>query len=73
MGDNELLMPRELRELLRVPTFTVYRIGRQDLIPGATVRIGRFMRFRRSVVEEWIRAGGSMKGKDQEPEPAGVA
>lgn len=69
---DDLLLPAEMRTLLRVPSFTVYRIGRENLIPGATVRIGRFMRFRRAVVEEWIRTGGTIRDASDH-EPVGAA
>ena len=67
--DEELMTAKELGQLLIVPPYTAWRIGREDLIPGATVRVGRWIRFRRSVVLEWIARGGS---RQIENEPAGA-
>jgi excisionase family DNA binding protein len=44
----------ELAEYLRLDPQTVYRKFRRGELPG--VRIGRAIRFKRDVVEGWLRA-----------------
>ena len=52
-GDVALLTPGEVAVLLRVPATWVY--AHQQEIPG-WVRLGRYVRFRRSAVEEFLDA-----------------
>lgn len=49
---------QDLADLLQVPLAHAWRIGREQRIPGATVRIGRYLRFRLDVVERWLAEGG---------------
>jgi hypothetical protein len=60
-----------LARRLEIPLYAAWRVGRQGLIPGAVVRVGRYLRFRPDVVEAWIASGGSLSaGHD---DPAGAA
>jgi len=57
---SSLLTAAEIAELLGVPTSWVYQQSRAGRIP--TVRLGRYRRYRREAIEEWvarIEAGSS--------------
>lgn len=49
---GRLLDAREVAELLGVPPGWVYRESRAGRIP--TVRLGRYVRYRRESVERWL-------------------
>lgn len=52
--DDQLLTVDELAEFLQVPKATIYGWRHKgDGPPG--VKIGRYVRFRRGAVEDWIR------------------
>jgi excisionase family DNA binding protein len=51
----EVMTAREVGELIRLPTSTVYDLARRGLLPGH--RVGRAWRFIRGEIEERIRAG----------------
>ena len=51
----EVMTAREVGELIRLPTSTVYDLARRGLLPGH--RIGRAWRFIRGEIEERVRAG----------------
>ena len=51
---DEVLTAEELAAYLKVDVQTVYRKFRAGEIPG--VRIGRAVRFKREVVDSWLRA-----------------
>ena len=54
----DLLTAEEVAELLRVRPRWVYDAARRGEIP--CVRLGRrYVRFERSVIEAWVRGGGS--------------
>lgn len=52
MSDSDLLTPQELADFLDVKLSTVYYWSHIGYIPK--VRIGRFLRFRKSKIESWI-------------------
>ncbi len=52
-----LLTAREVAELLRVPTASVYALAREGRLPG-TVRVGRLVRFDVAALRQWIAGGG---------------
>ena len=50
---SSLLTAAEVAELLGVPTSWVYQQSRAGRIP--TVTLGRYRRYRREAIEEWLR------------------
>ncbi|HMM49033.1 MAG TPA: helix-turn-helix domain-containing protein [Miltoncostaeaceae bacterium] len=52
---DELLTAQQVAELLQVKTNWVYREARLGRIPH--VRLGRYQRFRRDAVMEWVAEG----------------
>ncbi len=50
---GSLLTAAEVAELLGVPTSWVYQQSRAGRIP--TVTLGRYRRYRREAIEEWLR------------------
>ena len=53
-GLSEVLTVSEVAEYLRVNPQTVYRKAKAGELPA--VRIGRAIRFRRTELEEWLKA-----------------
>jgi excisionase family DNA binding protein len=51
------LTVREAAHLLRLGEITVYRLAQRRKIPA--VKVGGSWRFSRSVLEEWLKSGGS--------------
>jgi excisionase family DNA binding protein len=51
---DQLLSPQDLAEYLGVPLGTLYHWRTQGNGPPG-LRVGRFLRYRRSDVEAWIR------------------
>ncbi|MGD8240834.1 MAG: helix-turn-helix domain-containing protein [Armatimonadota bacterium] len=51
---TDVMTVRELAEYLKVDPQTVYRRFRRGEIPG--VKIGRAIRFKRDVIDSWLRA-----------------
>ncbi len=51
---TEIMTVEELAEYLRLDPQTVYRKFRRGEIPG--VKIGKAIRFKRDIVEGWLRA-----------------
>jgi len=51
---SEMMTVEELAEYLKLDPQTVYRRFRRGQLPG--VRIGRAIRFKRDVVDNWLRA-----------------
>ena len=49
---GRLLTAEEVAEMLGVPKTWVYEQARKGLLP--TVELGRYRRFRREAVEEWV-------------------
>jgi len=49
---ENLLTPQEIADVLGVTKSTIYQWTHQEYIPH--VKIGRFVRFRQSVIEKWI-------------------
>ena len=52
MGINEVLTVKELGNLLRVHSSTVYKLIREDKIPR--FRVGSEWRFRTDVIVRWM-------------------
>ena len=50
---GSLLTAAEVAEMLGVPTSWVYEQSRAGRIP--TVTLGRYRRYRREAIEEWLR------------------
>ena len=50
----EIMTVKELAEYLKVDPQTVYRKFRQGELPG--VRVGKAIRFKRDVIDAWLRA-----------------
>ena len=53
-SEIQFLTAEELGRFLRIPKRTIYKLAQEGLIPG-TIRIGKHWRFRKNVVESWIR------------------
>ena len=60
---SRLLDADQVAEMLGVPKSWVYEQSRKGLIP--TVELGRYRRFRREAIEEWIaeRENGGANGE----------
>lgn len=56
MSQN-LLTVAEVSEVLRVPLGRGYQLARQGVLPG-TVRLGRQIRVRADMLQQFIEAGG---------------
>jgi excisionase family DNA binding protein len=50
---NRLLTAEDVAELLGVPKSWVYEQSRTGNLP--TVMLGRYRRYRREAIEEWVR------------------
>jgi excisionase family DNA binding protein len=50
--DEPLLTAAEVASVLRVTQDWVYAASRRDGLPH--VRLGRYVRFRRSAIEQWL-------------------
>lgn len=50
---HDVMLAREVAELLRVPLSTVYDLARRGILPGH--RVGRAWRFIRCEIEDWLR------------------
>lgn len=50
---GSLITAGQVAEMLGVPTSWVYEQSRRGLIP--TVTLGRYRRYRREAIEEWVR------------------
>jgi excisionase family DNA binding protein len=50
--NSSLLTAAEVAELLGVPTSWAYQQSRAGRIP--TVRLGRYRRYRREAIEDWV-------------------
>ena len=57
-GGDRLLTAEEVADLLQVSKGWVYEQIRRDSMPH--IRLGRYVRFRRSAVERWI---SSLEGR----------
>ena len=55
-AEEVLLTVEEVAPLLKVRPAWLYRAVRRGEFPY--VKVGRYVRFRRADVEEWIKAGG---------------
>ncbi len=51
---DSLLTAEQVADLLGVPRSWVYEQSRRGTIP--TVTLGRYRRYRREAIEEWLRA-----------------
>lgn len=52
--DDKLLTAGEVADLIRVTRAWVYAETRRNAIPH--LRLGRYVRYRRSAIEAWMRA-----------------
>ncbi len=55
---SDLLTAEEVAALLRVSPGWVYEHSRRDRIPH--VRLGRYVRFRRGALEDWLAEGEAL-------------
>ncbi|MCP4568816.1 MAG: helix-turn-helix domain-containing protein [FCB group bacterium] len=49
---ENLLTPQEMTDVLGIAVSTIYQWTHQEYIPH--IKIGKFVRFRKSVVEKWL-------------------
>jgi excisionase family DNA binding protein len=61
-GLDEIMTVNELAEYLKVTPSTIYRLAKAGEIPA--VRVGRSWRFKRELIDAWIRSGGE-RGSDE--------
>jgi excisionase family DNA binding protein len=62
MNDEELILtPKELAHYLRLNQQTIYRMVARGDIP--VIRIGRTVRFRKAVIDDWLNA--KTEGKEK--------
>ena len=54
MADTELLRSKEAAAFLRMNTYTLYKLAKEGIIPGA--KIGTSWRFNRFDLENYVRA-----------------
>jgi len=52
MRENEFLTVDECASLLKMSSTTIYRLARQNKLPGT--KIGNQWRFSKKLIEEWI-------------------
>lgn len=62
--ENRWLSVVEISEYLGVSKDTVYTWVTAKGMPGH--KVGRFWKFKREVVDEWIRAGGAASMSEEE-------
>jgi excisionase family DNA binding protein len=63
MGDDRWLSVDEIADYLGVSKDTVYEwVGSKDM-PGH--KVGRFWKFKRGDVDNWIRAGGAASSPNE--------
>jgi len=55
--EEELLTVEDLAPLLRVRPEWLYAAARRGTVPS--VKVGRYVRFRKADIEEWISRGGA--------------
>ena len=60
--ETEILTVEELKSYLKIPKPTVYALAQSGRIPG--VKIGKHWRFRRSDIDEWMKAHQHGKAVD---------
>jgi excisionase family DNA binding protein len=63
---SDIMTAEELAEYLKLDPQTIYRKFRRGEIPG--VRIGRAVRFKRDVIDGWLRAASFRWDEDQRRE-----
>ena len=63
--EDRWLSVSEISSYLGVSTDTVYRWIAKGSMPAH--RIGRFWRFKKEEVDEWVKAGGGVDSTTQEP------
>ena len=51
--NNEIMTVREVAEYLRLAEATIYKLAQAGEIPA--VRVGRAWRFKRELIDEWLR------------------
>lgn len=66
-SDSPLLTVGQVSHILNIPKSRLYGLLRDGQVPGL-VRIGRRLRVTRSVLEEFLRAGG--RGLDRPADSA---
>ena len=57
MNKNEIMTVQEVAQYLRLSTATVYKLAQAGKIPST--RVGRMWRFKRELIDEWIRQQSS--------------
>ena len=63
---SEVMTVEELAEYLKLDPQTIYRRFREGELPG--VRIGRAVRFKRDVIDNWLRMMSHRWGAEQRRE-----
>ena len=59
MNQNEIMTAQEVAQYLRLSTATVYKLAQAGKIPAT--RVGRAWRFKRELLDEWIKQQSSSK------------
>jgi excisionase family DNA binding protein len=63
---SDIMTAEELAEYLKLDPQTIYRKFRRGEIPG--IRIGRAVRFKRDIIDGWLRAASYRWDADQRQE-----
>lgn len=56
---TQIMKPKELAEYLGIHVITLYRLMKQNKIPGC--KIGGQWRFKRDIIDEWIEKNTILK------------
>ena len=55
---NEILTANEVADYLKVTVRTIYRLIREEKIPGR--RVGGHWRFRKDILDDWLAGPGGI-------------
>lgn len=53
MGDNDIMLIKDLASYLKIAEKTAYRFASEGKIPG--FKVGSAWRFRKSEIDQWIK------------------
>lgn len=53
MGDNDIMLIKDLANYLKIAEKTAYRFASEGKIPG--FKVGSAWRFRKSEIDQWIK------------------
>ena len=59
--DSVIMTVKDVAKYLRMSEAKVYRLVKEDLLPA--VRIGKTWRFRKDLLDDWLKESSENKGK----------